>query len=281
MKILLTGGTGLIGNAVLRRLVERGHEVTAVVRSASSADTVAADGASALEGDVTDSAWLADRLREHDAAVHTASPGDATSADFDAAVVDAVLDAFGGTTKPYVHTGGVWVHGSGEALTKETPPSPPALTAWRIDVEDRLLGADVVATVVEPGVVHAPGQGIPQLLVDGPRDGSGALELIGGDQHWSLVQVDDLAALYTLVVESGEAHGRLLGVSGESPTVREIGEAASDAVTPTSREQVHERLGELFGDALLLDQQADGAKARSLGWTPEHAGLLEELRAGR
>lgn len=281
MKILLTGGTGLIGNAVLRQLVQRGHAVTAVVRSASSARTVEGDGATSLEGDLTDSTWLADQLRHHDAAVHTASPGDATSADFDSAVVDAVLDAFGGTTKPYVHTGGVWVHGSGEGLTEDTPLSPPALTAWRPSVEQRLLDGDVVASVVEPGVVHAPGQGIPQLLVDGPRDDDGALQLIGGDQHWSLVHADDLAELYALVVESAESHGRVLGVSGENPTVREIGEAATDAVATTTTEQVHERLGEAFGDALLLDQQADGSKARALGWAPSRPTLLEELGSRR
>ena len=281
MKILLTGGTGLIGNAVLRQLVHRGHAVTAVVRSASSARAVEGDGATPLEGDLTDSTWLADQLRAHDAAVHTASPGDATSSDFDSAVVDAVLDAFGTTTKPYVHTGGVWVHGSGEGLTEDTPFAPPALTAWRVDVERRLLDADLVATVVEPGVVHAEGQGIPQLLVDGPRDDAGALQLIGGDQHWSLVHADDLAELYALVVESGERHERVLGVSGENPTVRAIGEAVSDDVVVTSAEQVHERLGEPFGDALLLDQQADGSKARGLGWQPTRPTLLEALSSRR
>ncbi|KQP78952.1 hypothetical protein ASF37_10715 [Aeromicrobium sp. Leaf289] len=282
MKILLTGGTGFIGGAVLRRLVDDGHDVTAVVRSAGSAETVAAAGATALEGDLTDVAWLSATLREHDGAVHTASPGDATSPALDDAVVDAVVSAFGGTSRPFVHTGGVWTYGDGDAITEQTPPAPPALTAWRREREQRLLDADVRATVVEPGVVHAPDQGIPQLLVHAQRTGEGALELVGsGEQHWATVHVDDLAELYALVLTSGEGHGHLLGVSGHSPSVRDLGLALADAVAGTTTETVHERLGEAFGDALLLDQQADGAKARSLGWTPSRPTLVDELRASR
>lgn len=282
MKILLTGGTGFVGAAVLRRLVDDGHAVTAVVRSESSGETVAAAGATPLQGDLFDSAWLAAQLREHEAGVHTAAPGDATSATMDDAVVDAAVEAFGGTDKPFVHTGGVWTYGSGADLDEETPYDAPAITAWRQAREDRLLDSSVRATVVQPGIVHAPGQGIPQQLVAAPRTGEGALELIGsGEQHWTTIHVDDLADLYALVVASGSGHGRLLGVSGHSPSVRDLGLALADAVAGTSVETVHERLGEAFGDALLLDQQASGAKARSLGWQPTRPTLLEELRAAR
>ncbi len=280
MTVLLTGGTGFIGGALLRRLVADGTAVTAVVRSASSADAVAQAGATPLEGDLTDVAWFTSVLREHDAAVHTASPGDETSPALDDAVVDAAVAAYAGTDRPFVHTGGIWTYGDGDAITEETPPSPPALTAWRREREQRLLAADVRATVVEPGIVHAPGQGIAQLLVDGPRTDEGALQLLGsGGQHWTTVHVDDLADLYALVLASGEGHGHLVGVSGHCPSVRELGLAVADDVVPTTREQVHERLGEAFGEALLLDQQASGEKARSIGWTPSRPTLVEELRS--
>lgn len=282
MKILLTGGTGFIGSAVLRRLVEDGHEVTAVVRSADSADSVRAAGATPLEGDLHDSAWVAEQLRGHDGAVHTASPGDATSPALDDAVVDAAVSAYAGTERPFVHTGGIWTYGSGADITEDTPPAPPALTAWRREREQRLLDSTVRATVIEPGIVHAPGQGIPAVLASGERTSEGALNLIGtGHQHWTTVHVDDLADLYVLVLVSGEGHGHLIGVSGENPTVDELGLAITDTVAGTTTEQVHERLGEAFGDALLLDQQATGAKARSLGWAPTRPTLVEELRAAQ
>ena len=52
MKILLTGGTGYIGSAVLDRLTTAGHEVTAVVRSDDSRAKVEQTGATGVVGDL-------------------------------------------------------------------------------------------------------------------------------------------------------------------------------------------------------------------------------------
>ncbi|MEH3033622.1 MAG: NAD-dependent epimerase/dehydratase family protein [Aeromicrobium erythreum] len=282
MKILLTGGTGFIGSAVLERLRSAGHDVVAVVRSGDSARQVEKVGATAVVGDVTDRAWFADQLRDVDGAIHTASPAE-DAAGFDDAVVDAVIEAFGGTAKPFVHTGGVWTYGSGADLTEDSPEAPPAMTAWRLDREHRLLDSGLVASVVQPGIVHGRPQGVPMVLVDAPRDESGALALVGdGSQHWTTIHVDDLADLYLAVLEQAPGGERYLGVSGENPTVRELGEALADRVAPQSVEQTVARLGEPFAEALLLDQQATGAKAReAFGWQPTRPGLVDELRALR
>jgi NAD(P)-dependent dehydrogenase (short-subunit alcohol dehydrogenase family) len=47
---------------VLVALTGAGHEVVAVVRNARAAERVAARGATALEGDLTDAAWFAQAL---------------------------------------------------------------------------------------------------------------------------------------------------------------------------------------------------------------------------
>ncbi len=47
-----------------------------------------------------------------------------------------------------------------------------------------------------------------------------------------------------------------------------------------SADETRTRLGVAFADALLLDQQADGAHARSLGWQPAGPALLDELSTG-
>lgn len=115
----------------------------------------------------------------------------------------------------------------------------------------------------------------------GAVDPAGRVALVGGGaQRWATVHVDDLADLYLLVVERGEAFGRLIGASGDNPTLREIVTGGGHQVGPEQVETSHGRLGAAFADALLLDQQATGAKARSLGWRPTRPSLIDDLRAG-
>jgi nucleoside-diphosphate-sugar epimerase len=278
MKIALTGGTGYIGSVVLEQLVAAGHAVTALVRSEEAAAKVRKSGAEAAAGDLYDTAWTADRFAAADGVIHTAAPGDGTNERLDRAVVAAAERALGGTGKPFVHTSGVWIYGDTAAAVEESPLAPPALTAWRPGVEQSVLDADLVATIVAPGIVYGHGGGIPAGVLLAGRDEAGRVRLVGdGSQHWTTVHVEDVAALYVTVVERAERLGRVIAVSGVSPTVREIAEAAGAGVVPQSAEESRARLGPLFADALLLDQRATGAKARSLGWTPTRPPLVEEV----
>ena len=277
MRVVLTGGTGYIGSAVLRRLLEQGHEVTAVVRSEASAAAVRDAGATPALGELSDAAWFGALLADADGAIHTADLGAAG----DDAVLDAVESAFGGTDRPYVHTGGVWSWGSGAELTEESPLAPPALTSWRAAREARILEADVAASVIAPAVVYGHGGGIPVGVLAGSRDAEGVVTLVGsGEQHWASVHVDDLADLYVRALEQG-ATGVFIGASGDDSTVRQLGEAVSGSVRAETVEASRERLGAGFADALLLDQQVSGEKARRiLGWAPSGPSLLDELRDG-
>jgi nucleoside-diphosphate-sugar epimerase len=282
MKIVLTGGTGYIGSALLGQLLAAGHEVTALVRSDEAAATVAARGAQPVNGDLFDPDWVTGQFAGADGVIHTASPGDATSEKLDRSVAEAAVRALSGTGKPYVHTSGIWIYGDNARITEDTPFAPPALTAWRAAVEQIVLDADLVTTVVTPGIVYGNGGGIPGGVLTA-RDADGRVPLVGaGDQHWTTIHVEDAAAAYRTVIEHGETSGYVIAVSGDNPTVRELGEAAagSAGVAPESAEASRERLGAHFADALLLDQQAGADRARSLGWTPKGPTLVEELRSG-
>jgi nucleoside-diphosphate-sugar epimerase len=277
MKILLTGGTGFIGSAVLDQLVAAGHRVTAVVRSQKSSLQVQDAGATGIIGDLFDPEWLAAELRGHDAAIHTAAGSDERDAALNDAVIEAVIAAFGGTTKPFIHTGGIWAYGDNPAITEASPINPPSLTSWRPAGEQRLLDSGVRASIVQPGIVYGHGRGIPAMLAAD----AGTVPLVGtGEQRWTTVHVDDLADLYVRVLEQGPGGRAYIGASGHNPTVRELGEALGGQVAPESPEATIERLGG-FGEALLLDQQASGKRAKDeLGWQPTRPSLVDELRTG-
>ena len=122
MKVALTGATGFIGSHVLAELEAHGHEVTAFVRDDAHAEAVAARGVTPAVVDLYDRPAVVSLLSDADGAVHTASPGDETSARLDSAVVDAAVEAFDGTGKPYLHISGAWVTGT----TPTSARSPPS-----------------------------------------------------------------------------------------------------------------------------------------------------------
>jgi hypothetical protein len=102
----------------------------------------------------------------------TASPGDATSADLDSAVVDAAIDAYSGTGKPYLQISGTWVYGANTSITEDSPFHAPALVAWKEPIERRVLGVkDMREVVVVSSLAYGDGSGgIPGLLLSSPRD---------------------------------------------------------------------------------------------------------------
>ena len=72
MRVFVTGGTGFIGEAVVRRLVARGDRVTAVVRDLDRAEHLGAMGVELRQGDLTRTAAIVDAMRGTDAAIHLA-----------------------------------------------------------------------------------------------------------------------------------------------------------------------------------------------------------------
>ena len=289
MRVALTGATGFIGSHVLTELQEHGHEVTALVRDDAQADVVAARGATPTVVDLYDRPAVVSVLSAADGAIHTASPGDATSADLDSAAVDAAIEAFAGSGKPYIHISGTWAYGDNTSISEQSPFNAPAFVAWREPIERRLLDAtDMRGVVIVASVAYGDGAGgMPGLLLGSPRDDAGNLIMLGtGQQHWSTVHVADLADFFRRALEDESARGYYVIGNGLNSTVAELTEAAAAAAgapgaVPGSDDEARGRLGEYFAEVLLLDQGTDAAKARAeLGWSPSRAGLVDEFRTG-
>jgi nucleoside-diphosphate-sugar epimerase len=289
MKVALTGATGFIGSHVLAELEAKGHQVTALVRNDAQADTVAGHGATPAVVDLYDRAAVAKLFADADGAVHTASPGDATSADLDSAVVDAAVEAFGITGKPYAHISGLWIYGSNPSISEDSPQNPPALVAWKEPIQRRILDASGMrGVVIISGVAYGDGGGgIPGLVLGSPRDAAGNLVMLGtGQQHWPTVHAADLADVFRRVLENDSARGYYVVGDGRNSTVADVTDAAAVAVgapgaVPGSDEEARARLGDYFAEVLLLDQGTAAAKARSeLGWQPSRPGLVDEFRQG-
>ena len=72
MRVFVTGGTGLLGNAVLRELDAAGHDSVALVRS--NCDSVVFEGIDTefVSGDLLDRDLITDVVQDCDAVIHAA-----------------------------------------------------------------------------------------------------------------------------------------------------------------------------------------------------------------
>ena len=75
MNIVLFGATGTLGSRILRELVSRGHQVTAVVRDAAALDTQ--ENVTATMADIMDASSVADACTGADVVVSAYGPGPA------------------------------------------------------------------------------------------------------------------------------------------------------------------------------------------------------------
>ena len=291
MEIFLTGATGYIGSAVREALQKAGHKVTGLARTAEKAKQLESRGARASLGDLLEPETLMAPVRAAGGVIHTANTNDANSAKADRAGVRAILNALEGTGKPFIYTSGVWVLGStGDKIADEQAPLNPAtLVAQRPAVEQEVLGYQgrgVRTIVIRPALVYGRGGSIPKMLVQSARE-SGATRYVGGGQNrWPFVDVDDLAELYVLALERAAAGSLYHAAHGPSYRVLEVAEAASMGGGANGRTQAvpldeaRKTIG-AFADALILDQQVSGEKAKKeLAWSPRAASVLDDLKTG-
>jgi len=75
MRVFVTGGTGLIGSAVVAELLGHGHTVLALARSGSSAAVLETEGAESIRGELADLGTLRAGAAKADGVIHLASRG--------------------------------------------------------------------------------------------------------------------------------------------------------------------------------------------------------------
>ncbi|QNF34022.1 NAD(P)-dependent oxidoreductase [Adhaeribacter swui] len=73
MKVALIGATGFVGSAILNELVERGHQVTAIVRNPEKVKS--AENITAVKANVLDENEVAEAVKNHDVVVNAFNPG--------------------------------------------------------------------------------------------------------------------------------------------------------------------------------------------------------------
>ena len=288
MRVFVTGGSGLVGSAVVAELLGNGHTVLALARSDSSASVLEAAGAETIRGNLTDLGALRDGAAKTDGAIHLAFANDFSSpAALTAAVAEegAALAALGeelsGSGRPLITVSGTpYIPGRASTETDPLPTDGPvggrsrSVTAV-LDLASRGVRSSAVRL---PRTVHNEGRGgFAGLLTDMARRNGVSGYPGDGTQRWPAVHALDAAVLFRLVLEKAPAGTAWHAVSDQGDAVRDIATVIGRRLGLPVEAKPQESFGPL-GPIFATDQPSSSARTRqALGWEPSYPSLLRDL----
>jgi nucleoside-diphosphate-sugar epimerase len=222
MNVFVFGGSGYIGQHLVRHLVAIGHSVTGFARNEKSAAFLETLGATPWIGDLDDMPPVLAAIQRADAVIWAAQ----LMLEEEQRVVSAMLGALEGSGKAFIFTSGtslmsIPTNGDWDErnFAEDEPFEPRRQIAPRLEVEK--LVRDSAAKGVRGMVIRPPliwGHGGSKIIADFYHSArvTGAVCHIGrGLNVYSNVHVDDLANLYGLALEKGVAGALYFGVAGE------------------------------------------------------------------
>lgn len=236
MKILVTGGTGLLGGRLIPKLVDGGHQIFALARSESSHAKLAAMGATPVDADLESGAPLT--LPAIDAVVHAAAlfrfsgprdPFFRTNVDGARALLKAA-EAAGARTFVHISAAGVIMDNAGSPIRNadESAPTFPnhfsAYLASKARAEQLVLAANKPGfrtIALRPPAIWGPGDPFSRGLPSAIRSGQFAF-VDRGDYAFATCHVDNVVEAVECALEGGEG-GRAFFISDrDKQTFREF-----------------------------------------------------------
>jgi len=288
MHVFITGGTGLIGSALIAELVRNGHTVLALARSDSSAAALQAAGAEPWRGELADLPALRAGAATSDGVIHLAFGHDFSSLAAVARMVaeeSAALAALGdeliGSNRPLITVSGTPpVPGRSSTEADPLPVDGPVGGRSRSVTSALELASRGVRTAAVrlPRTVHNEGKGgFAGLLTETARHNGFAGYPGDGTQRWPAVHALDAAALFRLVLEMAPAGTAWHAVADQGDAVRDIAAVIGRRLGLEVR-SVPENLFGPLGSIFATDQPSSSAHTQvALGWQPRHPSLLADL----
>jgi len=296
MRVFVTGATGFVGSAVVRELIDAGHQVLGLARSDAGAKSLLAAGANVAganvkvhRGSLEDLESLRSGAAAADGVIHTAfihdfaNYGPAAAADRRA--IETLGDALAGSDRSLIVTSGTLLAQRQGALATEEDVHDPNFPRKSEDAALALAARGIRASVLRlPPSVHGNGDHgfVPRLISIALEKGVSAF--VGdGLNRWPAVHRLDAAHLYRLVLEKGSAGATYHGVADQGIPTREIAEAIGRGLNIPVVSKSNEEAADHFGwiaRFFAIDGPASSALTQErLGWRPAQPGLIADLNA--
>ncbi len=303
MRIFITGGTGLIGTTLIRKLHERKDQPVVLSRRAAQARALLGAQAEVIEGDPMQAGSWLDALQQCDAVINLAGENifarrwnDAFKEQLRASRLQSTSNVVAalarnprtasGAPKVLVSASAIGYYGAhgDEELTEESPPARDFMGTLCVDWEQAALQAQahgVRVALVRIGVVlDKRGGALAQLLtpfklgVGGPAG--------SGKQWMSWIHHADLVGLLLFALDNPEVRGPLNGTAPMPMTNRDFSSALGrvlhrPAFMPVPGFALKLRFGEV-ADVVLNGQRVLPRKALALGYKFQYPDVESALQ---
>lgn len=292
MHVFVTGASGFVGSAIVKQLLQAGHQVLGLARTDSAAEALHAAGASVHRGNLDEPESIAAGVAGCNAVIHTAFNHDFTrfkaNCENDHKVILALGKALAGTGSPLVITSGVGLLNFGRLVTEnDTPPGSDVIPrAASEEAAAALAGQGINTYIVRlPPTVHDKGDHGFIPMVIGMAKEKGESAYIGeGLNQWPAVHRQDAAALYRLIIEKQPAQKVFHAVAEEGIPFRQIAEAIAAALdipaTSKTGQDAEAHFGWFTHFASMNVTASSELTRKVLDWQPVHQSLMDDLVPG-
>jgi nucleoside-diphosphate-sugar epimerase len=314
MRVFVTGATGFIGSSIVRDLIEAGHDVTGLVRSADGEASLEAAGAKAHRGTIEDLGNLRRAAASVDGVIHTAFFHAFSQASLrtriqvmfggrPTGIVKRFMSAAVDADRRAIETFGDALHGRGGALAIAFPTMAmaPGRLAAEADTADAnavgglrarsekaalaLVARGIRSTVIRlpPSVHDESRHGLVTRLLEIARMKQISAYVGDGGNRWAAVHRLDAARLFRLALENGEGGARYHAVSEEGIRFKElaaaIGRHLDVRVASLSPEEASRHFGWIAPFVSADNPVSSRATQERLCWQPTQPPLMANIAA--
>lgn len=282
MQVLVAGGTGFVGSALVPELIRAGHEVTVLSRDAGARVQGARvctietlperlEGVITLTGAPINKRWTQRHLR----AIRE------SRVDLTARLRE---EAEKRGARTFVSTSAVGYYGDrgDEVLTEQSSAGDDFLAKLSVDWEAAAQSDRMRVTVVRAGLVmHKTGGALKQMLLPF-RLGLGG-RISHGRFWWSWVSLADIAGIYRHALENEQVRGPINATAPGPVTNREFTKVLGKLLRrptlfPVPRFALHILMGKA-AQVVWASQRALPARTQELGYQFKQPTIEEGLKA--